>query len=170
MLPSPCSRPVATLELLAERLVVGLGHAEEVGDHVQRERPGEVPDELALAPGDELVDLAVGPAPHEVLVLLEALRRDQAHQHAAMGLVLRRVHRRDLVAEGQLVAVLLDQVADVVALEGDGEARERPGHRVARRERGGVGVHRDGLGVARHHHDPVVGLALHRALERRWSK
>ena len=39
-----------TLQLLAERLVVGLGHPEEVGDDVQGERPGEVLDELALAP------------------------------------------------------------------------------------------------------------------------
>ena len=160
----PLRRPVPALQLLAERLVVGLGHAEEVGDDVQRERPGEVLDELALAPRDELVDLAVGVAPHEVLVLLEALRGDQAHQHAAMVLVLRRVHRGDLVAEGQLVAVGLDEVADVVALEGHWEPGERPGHRVARREGGRVGVHRDRLGVARDHHDAVVGLAQDGAL------
>ena len=46
----PPWRPVPTLQLLAERLVVGLGHAEQVGDDVQGERPGEVLDELALAP------------------------------------------------------------------------------------------------------------------------
>ena len=41
--------------------------------------------------------------------------------------VLRRVERRELVAERQLVAVLLDQVADVVAVERHREARERSG-------------------------------------------
>ncbi len=64
--------------------------------------------ELALAPGEELVDLAIGEPPHELLVLLEALRRDQPHQQAAVRGVLRRIERRQLIAERQLVAVLLD--------------------------------------------------------------
>ena len=55
-------------------------------------------------------------------------------------------------------------VADVVAVERDREPGERPGDRVARRERRGVVVHRDRLVVARHHHDVVVRLAPHRAL------
>ena len=37
-------------------------------------------DELALAVADELVDLTVGEAPHGLLVLRSALRRDQAHE------------------------------------------------------------------------------------------
>ena len=56
-------------ELGAEHLVIGLGHAEQVGDHEQRERARELADELALAVGDELVDLAIGEPPHERLVL-----------------------------------------------------------------------------------------------------
>ena len=115
MLPETLGLPaVAALELLAEPLVVGLGHAEEVGDDVQGEGTGVAPDELALPAGRELVDLAVRVPPHEVLVLLEALGRDEAHQHAPVRLVLRRVHHGELVAEGQFVAVLLDELADVV--------------------------------------------------------
>ncbi len=155
---------VAALQLLAEPLVVGLGHTKQVGDHVQREGSGVVLDELALPPCGELVDLAVGVPPHELLVLPEPLGRNQAHQHASVGLVFRRVHRQDLVAEGQFFAVLLDELADVVALEWDGEAGERTRHGVARRERGGVGVDADRLVVAGHHDHPVVGLGLHRAL------
>ena len=94
--------PPAPLELLPEPLVVLFGDPEEIGDDVERERAGEVPDELALPPLDELVDLAVGVPPHEVLVLAEALRRDQAHQEPPVRLVLGRVHGQDLVAEGQL--------------------------------------------------------------------
>ncbi len=70
---------------------------------------GEVPDELTLTTLDELVDLAVGMAPHEVLVLAETLRRDQAHQQPPVSLVLGRVHGGQLVAEGKLVAVLLNE-------------------------------------------------------------
>ena len=95
---------------------------------------------------------------------LQALRRDQPHQQRAVRGVHRRVERRELVAHRQLVAVLLDERADVVADERHREAGERPGHRVARRERRGVVVHRDRLFVAGDHHDVVVRLALHRAL------
>ncbi len=102
-------------------------------------------------------------APHERLVLLEALRRDQAHQQRAVVGVLRRIERRELVVHRQLVAVLLDERADVVALERNGKPRERTGHGVARREGRGVVVHRERLVVARHHHDVVVRLAANRA-------
>ena len=154
----------SALELLAEPLVVLLGHAQQVGDHIEREGTGEVPDELTLAALDELVDLAVGMTPHEVLVLAEPLRRDQPHQQPAVSLVLRRVHGGQLVAEGKLVAVLLNEVADVVALERDGKAREGAGHRVARRERRRVGVDGHRFVVAGHHHHPVIRLELDRAL------
>ena len=60
---------------------------------------------------------------------------------------------------GSCVAVLLDERADVVALERDGEPGERTGRRVARRERRGVVVDRDRFVVAGHHHHVVVRLA-----------
>ena len=42
--------------------------------------------------------------------------REEAHQQPAMIGVLRRIERQDLVAHGQPVAVLLDEIADVVTL------------------------------------------------------
>ncbi len=75
-----------------------------------------------------------------------------------------RVERQQLIAERQLVAVLFDERADVVAREGHGKPGERPGGGVARRERVGVVVHRDRFVVPGHHHHAVVPLALHRAL------
>jgi hypothetical protein len=68
-----------------------------------------------------------------------------------------------LVVEGQLVAVPLDQLADVIAFERDRESGERAGHRDARRERRGVVEHLDRLVVPGDHHHAVVGLAEHRA-------
>ena len=65
-----------------------------------------VADELALAAAEERVELAVGEAPHELLVLLQALRRDQPHEQGAVIRVLRRIERGQLVAHRQLVAVL----------------------------------------------------------------
>ena len=65
-------------ECLAEVLVVLLGHTEQVGDDQQRERLCVRREELALAVGDELIDVAVGQPPHEVLVLLEPLRASAA--------------------------------------------------------------------------------------------
>ena len=155
---------VAALQLVAEPLVVLLGHAEQIGDDVERERTGEVADELALAPLDELVDLAVGVAPHEVFVLAQPLGRDEPHQQAPVRLVPGVVHDRDLVAERQLVTVLVDQLADVVALERHRKAGEGPADGVAGRERSGVRVHRDGLVVAGHHDHAVVRLPLDGAL------
>ena len=57
-----------------------------------------------------------------------------------------------------------DDVADVVALERHGERRERPDHRVARRERVGVAVDLVGLVVAGHRDHAEVGEREHRAL------
>jgi hypothetical protein len=48
-----------------------------------------------------------------------------------VGGVLRRVEGRQLVVERQFVAVLLDEIADVVALERDRKSGKRSGHRVA---------------------------------------
>ena len=77
--PAPTSPTVPVqAEALAEPLVVLLGHAEQVGDDEHGERLGVGADELAVAVGDELVELLVGEAPHERLVVLEPLRRDAA--------------------------------------------------------------------------------------------
>ena len=83
--PAPTSPGVAAqAEALAEPLVVVFGHAEQVGDHEHGERLRVRADELAAAVGDELVELLVGEAPHELLVVLEPLRRDQPHQQRAL--------------------------------------------------------------------------------------
>ena len=78
--------------------------------------------------------------------------------------VHRRVERRQLVAERQLVAVRVDHGAHVVADDWDRELHERPADRVARRERGRVAVHRDGLVVAGDQVGALVRLAPDRAL------
>ena len=83
---SPCSADAdlagvaAQAEAFAEPLVIVFGHAEQVGDHEHGERLRVRADELALPVGDELVELLIGEAPHELLVVLQPLRRDQPHQ------------------------------------------------------------------------------------------
>ena len=62
----------------------------------------------------ESVEHLVGERPHGVLVLLEALRGDQPHQQGAVVGVGGWIKRGQLVAERQLVSVLLDQLGDVV--------------------------------------------------------
>ena len=79
---------------LAEQLVVGLGHALEVGDDGQRERLRVLADHLERARRRRSVDQLIGEAPHEVLVLLEALRRDEPHQQVPVRGVVRRVEGR----------------------------------------------------------------------------
>jgi hypothetical protein len=85
----------------------------------------ELGDELAPAVVDELVELPLGESPHEVLVLTQALRCDEPHQQAALIGVLGRVHARQLVTERKDVAVLLDQLADVVTFERHRKAGKR---------------------------------------------
>ena len=165
---------------LAEQRVVGLGHALEVGDDGEREGLRVGADELARSLADEPVDQAVREAPHEVLVLLEPLRRDEPHQQVAVSRVVRRVERRELVAERQLVPALHDDVADVVALDRCGELHERTAHRVARRVRAGrrvvrrerrrVAVDHHRLRMAGDHEHAVARLLPHRALLRTQSK
>ena len=158
-------------ECLAELLVVLLGHAEQVGDHQQRERPGVGGQELALAVGDELVDVAVGQPPHEVLVLLQPLGRQQpAQQRPRIG-VVRRIHRDHVLVHRDLGAVLLELRADVVAL---GHERDR-GERARDRDAGRVvlGVLVDGVGrlPAGDGEHPVVDRAARPGpWSRRWSK
>ena len=132
------------------------------------------PDHLERALLEEGVDEAVGELPHEVLVLLEALRRDEPHEQVAVCRVVRRVERGELVAEGQLVAALHNDVADVVALHRDGELDERSADHVARRvgprrqvvlrERGRVAVDRHRLGMAGDHVHAEVRFPPDRAL------
>ncbi len=152
------------LELFAEGGAIILGYPEQVGDDQQCERSRELGDELALAVVDELVDLAIGEAPHEVLVLPQPLGRDEAHEEASVLGVLGRVHARQLVAEGQFVAVLLDQIADVVAFEGDREAGEGPRCLGGRGEPLGIRVDGPALLEPGHHHHVVVLLGPHGAL------
>ena len=148
--------------LVAERGAVRFGDAEEIGNDDRGERLRELADEFALVLAEDLVELHVGPAPHEVLVVLEALRGDEAQEQAAMGRVLRRVHRRELFAEHQLVAVLLDEVTHVVAVERHRELP--PGDGVARGPRRVVVVHRDRFVVPAHERHVVVRLPPHGAL------
>ena len=79
--------------------MVGFGDALEVGDDREREGLGVGPDDLERPLIGEGVDESVGELPHEVLVLLEALRRDEPHQEVTMRRVVRRVERGQLVAE-----------------------------------------------------------------------
>ena len=147
-----------------ELAVVGLGHALQVGDDEEREGAGVLADELALTFVEELVQLPVAEPPHELLVLAEALRRDEPHQQTAMGGVHGRIERWQLVAERQLVAVLVDDPADIVTLEGHCELHEGAGDGVARRVGRGVVVDRHGLLVAGDHEHAVVGLLPDRVL------
>ena len=79
--------------------------------------------------------------------------------------VLRRIERREVLVNRQGVAVLLDQIRDVVAFSLYRQGHERPANQVARRKIVLViPVHGDGLVVPRHHHHIVIGLTLHRAL------
>ena len=154
-------------DALDELVAVLERHAQQVGDHQQRERAGEALDELAVPRRQELVERLVGERPHGVLVLLEALRGDQPHQQGAVVGVGRRIERGQLVAEWQLVAVLLDQLGDVTVsptFEAYRKAGERSGHRGARRPRLGVVQHGAGFLPAGHHRDVVVLFLGHRAL------
>ena len=144
--------------------MIRFGHAEQVGDDEHGEGLRVRADELAPAVADELVELLVGEAPHELLVVLQPLRRDQPHQQRAFLRVLGRVHRDHVLVHRQLVAVAIDDLADVVALERHRERRERADHRVARRERVDVAVDLGRLVVAGHRDHAVMGERLHRAL------
>ena len=151
-------------QLTSEFVVVGFRDSEQIGDDEHREGVAEVGDEFTAISGERLVVLTIGEAPHELLVLLEAFRRDHLRQQRPVIGVYRRIQAGQLIIEGQFVAVLGDQFGDVVALEGNGKTRERPGDRRARREALAVVVDRDGFLVAGDHHDVVMGLATHRAL------
>ncbi len=144
--------------------MVHFGHAEDVGDGEHGEGLRVGADELAVAVRDELVDLSVGRPPHELLVLLEALRREQAHHQGALLGVHGWVHGHHVLVHGQLVPVTVDDRSDVVAFERHRKGRKRADHRVAGREGLGVEVDLHRLLVARDgDHAQVVGRE-HRAL------
>ena len=154
----------AAREPLEELGAVLLGHAEQVGDDTQRERAGEALDELALTRREEVSRMSSASC-H--IASSFSLRR--------LGVISRISRARWLVCvggssvgswslNGNLVAVLLDQLGDVVTFERDRETRERAGHRDAGRERLRVVVDVDGLLPARHHGHAVVVLAADRAL------
>src|SRR3954468_12676948 len=103
----------AETESLAEPLVLRLRNSEEVGDDEQREGLRVGRDELAPTEGKQLVELLVGQAPHEVLVLAEALRRDEAHQQRPLARVVRRIHRDHVLVHREVVAMGVDDLADV---------------------------------------------------------
>ena len=58
-LATDLTRVHAEPEALAEALVIRLRHAEQVGHHQHREGLAVLPDELAAASGEELVELRV---------------------------------------------------------------------------------------------------------------
>ena len=147
----------AQAEELSEHIEVVLRHAEEIGDGQHRERLAVRRDELARAVGDELVELSFGQPPHELLVVPQAFRRDQAQQQAALAGVLGGIHRHHVFVHRERVAVLGDDVGDVITLDRDRERRKRPDDGVARREVIGVAVDVPRLLVAGHGDDPQVG-------------
>ena len=164
LVAEPPGRAAVQAEALPEPLVVGLGHPEEVGDRQHGERLRVGADELAATVGDELVELLIGETPHERLVLLQPLRRDEAHQQAPLARVLGRVHGDEVLVHRELVAVAFDDVAHVVAFQRHGEDGEGPDDGVARREDLAVAVDLEGLVIARHGDDAVVRERRHRAL------
>ncbi len=153
----------AQAEELAEPFVILFGNTEQVGHDEHRERLRVRADELAPPVGDELIELAVGEAPHELLVVLEPLRSDQPHEQRAFLRVIGRVHRDHVLVHRQLIAVAIDQAADVVPLERHRERGERSDHRVARGEGVDVAVDLARLVVAGHRDHAVMGERLHRA-------
>jgi hypothetical protein len=123
----PVSPAVATTaKPAAERLVILARHAEQVGDYEQRERLGVRVAELDLAAVAELVDQRVGELPHERLVLLEAVRREQTREQCAVARVLGRIEREELARERDLVAAVRDDVGDRLALGGSGSGTNGP--------------------------------------------
>ena len=163
--PDAATRVVT--DALDELVAIFHGDAQQVGDDQQREGAGEALDPVTLAGRQELVEHLVGEHPHGVLVLLEALGGDQPHQQGAVVGVGRRVEGGQLVAERQLVAMLLDQLGDVrvpQTFEGYRKAGERAGHRNARRPCLGVVEHGAGLVPAGHHGHAVVVLPRDGAL------
>jgi hypothetical protein len=158
------SRCIAGTKALAELGSILSRHAQQVGDHQRGERLGVLTEELAPTVGDELVELAIGQLPHEVLVLLQPRRGQQAAEQRAGAGVRRRVHRHHQLVDGKQMPVCLDLLGDVVPLGDERQRRERPADGVHRRKCLEVLERRDRLVVPGDRHDAVVGLAEHRVL------
>ena len=122
------SRRSGEPEPFSEALVVGLGDAQDIGDDEHGEGLRVCADELAAAVGEELAELLVGETPHERFVVLQPLRRDQPHQQRALPGVRGWIHRDEVFVHRELVAVAIDDGADVVTFEGDRKGRERTDH------------------------------------------
>ena len=154
-------------EFLPELYSVLGWHAQQIGDDEHGERLGVGVHELALATGNEAVDLLIGQLPHEVLIFLEALWGDQSHQQRPVGGVLRRIQGRELIAEWRFVAVGFNQLGNVlvfVSLQGNGAARKRSSGRHAGGKAIGIVVDLEGFVVARYHDDALMRLTQYRRL------
>ena len=109
--------------------MVFLGDAEQVGDHQSGEGLGVFSDELALARAEELLELAVGEVPHELLVLFQPTRCQQPAQDRPRAGVVRRIHRDHVLEHRELAAVGVDLGGEVVAFGLEGQRREWPAER-----------------------------------------
>jgi hypothetical protein len=78
--------------------------------------------------------------------------------------VLRRVHDDHVLEDRELMAVLFDEFADVIALGGERQRWERPADRVDRRERVDVLERSLHLLIAGDRHHAVVRLTNYRPL------
>ena len=87
---------------------------EQVGDHQRRERLGVLADEFTFAVTEKLLKLAVGEAPHELLVLLQPTRCEQPAQDRARPGVVGRVHGDHVLEHRELAAVRVDLCAEVL--------------------------------------------------------
>ena len=144
--------------------MVLLGHAEQIGDDQGGEWLGIFGDEFALAGAEELIELAIGEAPHELLVVLQSARCQQPTQHRSGLGVVRWIHRDHVLVHRELTAVLVDQWADVVALGREGQRREWAAERDDVGERAGVLIDLGGFVVAGDSDDPVMRQPQHRVL------
>jgi hypothetical protein len=146
----------------AERRVVLARNAEQVGDHQQREGVRVGPAELDLAAVDELVDQLLGEARHELLVVLEAVRREELVEQRPVPGVLGRIEGDEHVAERDFVAAIFDDILDGLSRARVRQLRERAERRDHRRIGIVIGVHREDLLDAGDQEDAVMGLAHHR--------
>ncbi len=92
------------------------GHTEEIGDRQQGERHPVAEECLELAGRVELIDQSIGELPHEVFVLVEPARCEQAAHQPSSPRMLRRIHGDQMLVHRKLFAVCVDLPIDVVAV------------------------------------------------------